>query len=50
MAQYFVADRYDDIMIVTIGWGIWTGIIFAASGLVGLIGAFKPSKCMWVRK
>ena len=29
-----------------IGWGIWTGIIFAASGIVGLVGAFKPSKCM----
>ena len=32
-----------------IGWGIWTGIIFASSGLVGLIGAFKPSKCMLVQ-
>ena len=26
-----------------------TGIIFAVSGLVGLIGAFKPSKCMLVK-
>jgi len=30
------------------GWGIWTGIIFAGFGLVGLIGAFKPSKCMMI--
>ena len=25
-----------------------TGIIFAVSGLVGLIGAYRPSKCMLV--
>ena len=49
MAQYFVDGQgYRYSIIYVVGWGIWTGIIFAASGIVGLIGAFKPSKCMWV--
>merc|ERR1712079_566824 len=43
VAQYVFGYR---LGLYIIGWGIWTGIIFASSGLVGLIGAFKPSKCM----
>merc|ERR1719350_1069560 len=47
VSQYLVDDsRWGGLY--EIGWGIWTGIIFAASGLVGLIGAFKPSKCMMI--
>jgi hypothetical protein len=45
VSQYLVDDsRWGGLYEP--GWGIWTGIIFAASGLVGLIGAFRPSKCM----
>ena len=46
MAQYVFGYR---LGLYIIGWGIWTGIIFASSGIVGFIGAFKPSKCMWVK-
>jgi hypothetical protein len=45
IAQYFVGPRHS---IHIVGWGIWTGIIFAASGMVGFIGAFKPSKCIMI--
>jgi len=45
VAQYLV-DDYRWRGLYEYGWGIWTGVIFAASGLVGLIGAFKLSKCM----
>merc|ERR1712038_448345 len=45
--QYIVGSYYYSGIYV-VGWGIWTGIIFAASGLVGLIGAFRPSKCMMI--
>merc|ERR1712141_379864 len=31
-----------------IGWGIWTGVIFATSGIVGLVGAFRPSRCILI--
>merc|ERR1712141_435098 len=31
-----------------IGWGIWTGVFFATSGIVGLVGAFKPSRCILI--
>merc|ERR1719158_886615 len=50
VAHYFVDGRryrYGPNIYIA-GWGIWTGIIFAASGIVGLIGAFKPSKCMMI--
>ena len=42
--QYVVGDEYQNIYVI--GWGTWTGIIFAISGIFGLIGALKPSKCM----
>merc|ERR1739848_18035 len=45
VAQYLV-DDYKWRGLYEYGWGIWTGVIFTASGLVGLIGAFKLSKCM----
>ena len=34
---------YDQYIYFFAGWGIWTGIIFAVSGTVGLVTAFKPS-------
>ena len=43
--QYFV-ERPHNNWVYIVGWGIWTGPIFAASGLVGLIAASKPSKCI----
>merc|ERR1719158_1377961 len=50
VAHYFVDGRryrYGPNIYIA-GWGIWTGIIFASSGIVGLIGAFRPSKCMMI--
>ena len=47
ISQYFVGYyRPLDFGLHYFGWGIWTGLIFAASGIVGLVGALKPSKCM----
>merc|ERR1712061_385780 len=44
----FAAQDIFHGIIAVIGWGIWTGVIFATSGIVGLVGAFKPSKCILI--
>merc|ERR550525_1097438 len=48
--DYHVRSYGGPIHIINafIGWGIWTGVIFATSGIVGLVGAFKPSKCILI--
>merc|ERR1712038_1589026 len=49
--DYNHARGYGGLMHIInafIGWGIWTGVIFATSGIVGLVGAFKPSRCILI--
>lgn len=42
----FTTNYY--ISYAAIGWGIWTGVVYASPGIVGLVGAFKPSKCILI--
>merc|ERR1711953_1104607 len=44
----FAAQGIFHIINAFIGYGIWTGVIFTVSGIVGLVGAFKPSKCILI--
>jgi hypothetical protein len=38
--------RYKDI--ADIGAGLWTGLFFGVTGLIGLFASQKPSKCKYV--
>merc|ERR1712183_1109506 len=44
----FAAQGIFHIINAVIGWGIWTGVIFTTYGIDGLVGAFKPSKCILI--